>query len=137
MPLFKLTGLAGKFPGAVFPPDRLLWVNRFLGPQFTSIDFELLALSVCRRSAADGEDLEFQPAYPAEDAVREFAALRKQKAAAPAMTPQEAEEDRLRAIIERRKNIRQQMTSAAPIRPRPRGHPEADVVAESADSSPV
>jgi hypothetical protein len=81
------------------------------------------------------EDLEFKPTYLAEDAVREFGALLKQKAAAPTMTPQEAEEERLRTIIERRKNIRQQVASGGPARSQPRGHSGAEVVAEPADSS--
>lgn len=134
MPLFKLTGLAGKFPVPVFHPIAYLGES-FLGPQFTAIDFDYLRYSCVGDLQRMREDLEFKPAYVAEDVVREFAALRKQKAAAPTMTPQEAEEERLRAIIERRKNIRQQTTSGSPARPRPRGRTEADVVAESADSS--
>jgi hypothetical protein len=51
------------------------------------------------------------------------------------MTAQEAEEERLRAIIERRKTIRQQVAGGGPTRARPRGRPEVDVVADSADSS--
>jgi hypothetical protein len=106
-----------------------------LGPQFTSIDFDYLRYPCVGDLQRMREDLEFKPAYLAEDAVREFAARRKEKAAAPAMTPQEAEEERLRTIIERRKSIREQTASGSPSRARPRGRPEADVVAESADSS--
>ena len=134
MPLFKLAGLAGKFTLPVFHPIAYLGES-FLGPQFTPIDFDYLRYPCVGDLKRMREDLEFRPAYLAEDAVREFAARRKQKAAAPAMTPQEAEEERLRVIIERRKNIRQQVASGSPTRPRTRGHPEADVVAESADSS--
>ena len=134
MPLFKLAGLAGKFPVPVFHPIAYLGES-FLGPQFTSIDFDYLRYPCVGDLQRMREDLEFKPAYLAEDAVREFAARRKEKATAPAMTPQEAEEERLRAIIERRKTIREQTVSGSPSRTRPRGRPEADVVAESADSS--
>ncbi len=134
MPLFKLTGLAGKFPVPVLHPIAYLGES-FLGPQFTSIDFDYLRYPCVADLQRMREDLEFKPVYLAEDAVREFAALRKQKAAAPTMTPQEAEEERLRAIIERRKSIRQQMASGGQPRPHPRGRTEADVVTESADSS--
>lgn len=134
MPLFKLTGLAGKFPVPVLHPIAYLGES-FLGPQFTSIDFDYFRYSCVGDLQRMREDLEFKPVHSAEDAAREFGALRKQKAAAPAMTPQEAEEERLRAVIERRKHIRRQMASGSPPRPQPRGHPEADVVAESADSS--
>ena len=41
MPLFKLTGLAGKFPVPVLHPIAYLGES-FLGPQFTSIDFDYL-----------------------------------------------------------------------------------------------
>ena len=134
MPLFKLTGLAGKFPVPVFHPIAYLGES-FLGPQFTPIDFDYLRYACVGDLQRMREDFEFKPAYVAEDIVREFAALQKQKAAAPSMTPQEAEEERLRAVIERRKNIRQQMADGSPARPRPRGRTEADTVAESADSS--
>jgi UDP-glucose 4-epimerase len=134
MPLFKLTGLAGKFSVPVFHPIAYVGES-FLGPQFTAIDFDYFRYSCVGDLQRMREDLEFKPVYLAEDAVREFAALRKHKAATPAMTPQEAEEERLRAIIERRKNIRQQMASGGPDRPRPRGRPEADVIIESADSN--
>lgn len=133
MPLFKLTGLAGKFPVPVFHPIAYLGES-FLGPQFTSIDFDYMRYPCVGDLQRMREDLEFRPTYLAEDAVREFAALRKQKAAAPVMTPQEAEEERLRAIIERRKHIRQQVSSSEP-RLRPRGRSEVDIVAESADSN--
>jgi UDP-glucose 4-epimerase len=134
MPLFKLAGLSGKFPVPIFHPLAYLGES-FLGPQFTSLDFDYLRYPCVGDLQRMREDLEFRPVYLAEDAVREFAALRKQQAAAPAMTPQEAEEERLRAIIERRRVIRQQMASGGPSRPRPRGRAEDDVVAESADSS--
>jgi UDP-glucose 4-epimerase len=134
MPLFKLTGLAGKFPLPVFHPIAYLGES-FLGPQFTQIDFDYLRYPCVGDLRRMREDLEFKPTYLAEDAVREFAALLKQKAAAPTMTPQEAEEERLRAVIERRKTIRQQTAGGGPARPRPRGHSAADAVAESADSS--
>jgi UDP-glucose 4-epimerase len=134
MPLFKLTGLAGKFPVPVFHPIAYLGES-FLGPQFTSIDFDYFRYSCVGDLQRMREDLEFQPVYLAEDAVREFAALRKHKAVTPAMTPQEAEEERLRTIIERRKNIRQQTAGGGPSRPRPRGRPEADIVSASADSN--
>ena len=128
MPLFKLAGLAGRFALPVLHPIAYLGES-FLGPQFTPIDFDYLRYPCVADLQRMREDLEFRPAYLAEDAVREFAAVRKQKAAAPAMTPQEADEERLRAIIERRKNIRQQTASGSTTRPRPRGQ------AESADSS--
>jgi hypothetical protein len=134
MPLSKLTGLASKLPLPVFHPIAYLGES-FLGPQFTSIDFDYLRYPCVGDLRRMREDLEFRPTYLAEDAVREFAALRRQKAAAPAMTPQEAEEERLRVIIERRKNIRQQTVGGSRTRPRPRGHAEADVDAKSADSS--
>jgi UDP-glucose 4-epimerase len=134
MPLFKLTGLAGKFPVPVLHPIAYLGES-FFGQQFTAIDFDYFRYPCVGDLQRMREDLEFKPAYGAEDAVREFAALRKEKAAAPGMTPQEAEEERLRAIIERRKNIRQQMASGGPARLQPRGRAEADVVAETADSS--
>ena len=134
MPLTKLMGLAGKSALPVLHPIAYLGES-FLGPQFTSIDFDYLRYPCVADLQRMREDLEFRPTYLAEDTVREFAALRKQKAAAPAMTAQEAEEEHLRATIERRKNIRQQMASGSTTRPRPRGHPQTDAVAESADSS--
>jgi UDP-glucose 4-epimerase len=134
MPLFKLTGLAGKFPVPVFHPIAYLGES-FLGSQFTSIDFDYFRYPCVGDLQRMREDLEFKPAYGAEDAVREFAALRKEKAAAPGMTPQEAEEEQLRGIIERRKSVRQHTTSDDSLRPHPRGRTEADVVAETADSS--
>jgi UDP-glucose 4-epimerase len=134
MPLFKLMGLAGKLPVPVLHPIAYLGES-FLGPQFTPIDFDYFRYSCVGDLQRMREDLEFKPTYLAEDAVRDFVAQRKRKAAAPALTPQEAEEERLRAIIERRKNIRQQTARGGPARPRPRGRPAADVVAESTDSS--
>ena len=134
MPLFKLTGLAGKFPVPVLHPIAYLGES-FLGPQFTSIDFDYLRYPCVGDLQRMREDLEFKPAYMAEEVVREFAALQKQKAAAPTLSPQEAEEERLRAIIERRRNLRQQMAGGSPARPRPRGQTKADTMAESADSS--
>jgi UDP-glucose 4-epimerase len=134
MPLFKLAGLAGKFALPVFHPIAYLGES-FLGPQFTPIDFDYLRYPCVGDLQRMREDLEFKPAYLAEDTVREFAARRKQKAAAPAMTPQEAEEERLRSVIERRKNIRQQVASGSPTRPRARSHPKADTVADAADES--
>jgi hypothetical protein len=41
----------------------------------------------------------------------------------------------LRAVIERRKHIREQMAAGGPTRHRPRGHTETEAVAISADSS--
>lgn len=133
MPLFKLTGLAGKFPVPVLPPIAYLGES-FLGPQFTPLDFDYLRFPCVGDLTRMREDLEFKPAYAAEDVVREFAAWHKQKAAAPTLTPQEAEEERLRAIIERRKNLRQQMAGAA-TRPRPRGRTQPDIVADTADGN--
>jgi len=134
MPLFKLAGLAGKLPVPVLHPIAYLGES-FLGPQFTAIDFDYLRYPCVGDLQRMREDLEFKPVYLAEDAVREFAALRKQKGATPALTPQEVEEERLRTIIERRKNIRQQMAEGGQPRPHPRGRTETDAVAESADSS--
>jgi UDP-glucose 4-epimerase len=133
MPLHKLTGLAGKFSVPVFHPIAYLGES-FLGPQFTPIDFDYFRYPCVGDLQRMREDLEFKPAFLAEDAVRELAALRKQKTAEPALTPQEAEEERLRATIERRKNIRQQMAGGGPTRTPPRGRPEDEVVTESADS---
>jgi UDP-glucose 4-epimerase len=133
MPLFKLTGLAGKFPVPVFHPFAYLGES-FLGPQFTSIDFDYLRYPCVGDLQRMREDLDFQPAHLAEDVVREFAALQKQKAAVSGLTAQEAEEERLRTVIERRKNLRQQMARGA-ARPRPRGRTQADTIAEAADSS--
>jgi UDP-glucose 4-epimerase len=132
MPLFKLTGLAGKFPVPVFHPIAYLGES-FLGPQFTAIDFDYLRYPCVGDLQRMHEDLDFKPIYTAEDAARAFAATQKQKAATPVMSAQEAEEERLRAIIERRKNLREQMTGST-ARPRPRGRTQADSVAESADS---
>lgn len=134
MPLYKLMGLAGKFSMPVFHPIAYLGES-FLGPQFTSIDFDYFRYSCVGDLQRMREDLEFKPVHLAEDAVREFAARRQHKAAEATLTPQEAEEEHLRAIIERRKNIRQQMASGGPTRTQPRGRPETDVVTESADSS--
>ena len=136
MPLLKLAGLAGKFALPVFHPFAYLGES-FLGPQFTSMDFDYLRYPCVGDLQRMREDLEFRPTYLAENAVREFAALRKQIAAAPAMTPQEAEEERLRAIIERRKHIRQQMAAGSATRPRLRGQAEAAAAAEPADSNSV
>ncbi len=133
MPLFKLTGLAGKFPVPVLHPIAYLGES-LLGPQFTAIDLDYLRYPCVGDLQRMREDLEFAPAYSAEDVVREFAALQKQHAAAPGMSPQEAEEERLRAIIERRKNLRQQTAGHGTNKPRPRGRPQDDMVAESADS---
>ncbi len=134
MPLFKLTGLAGKFPLPVLHPIAYLGES-FLGPQFAPIDFDYLRYPCVGDLQRMREELEFQPAYTAEEAVREFAALREEKAAAPTMTPQEAEEERLRAIIERRKYIRSEMAAGGPARHQPRGHADGDTVAEGADNS--
>jgi UDP-glucose 4-epimerase len=134
MPLFKLTGLAGKFPVPVLHPIAYLGES-FLGSQFTSIDFDYLRYPCVADLQRMREDLDFTPTYAAEDVAREFAALQKQKAAAPIMSAQEMEEERLRVIIERRKNLRQQMAEGAAARPRPRGRAQADAVAESADSN--
>jgi UDP-glucose 4-epimerase len=134
MPLFKLTGLAGKFAVPVFHPIAYLGES-ILGPQFTPIDFDYFRYACVADLRRMREDLEFKPAYLAEDVVREFAALRKQAAEKQAMTPQEAEEERLRTVIERRKNIRQQVAGASPPRPQPRGRTETEAVAESADDN--
>ncbi len=138
MPLFKLTGLAGKFPVPVFHPIAYLGES-FLGPQFTPLSFDYLRYPCVGDLQRMREELEFNPTYLAEDAVRDFAAQRKHKAAAPTLTPHEVEEERLRAIIERRKNIRLQTARGEPARPRPRGRLATDVGAdigvESADSN--
>jgi UDP-glucose 4-epimerase len=133
MPLYKLTGLAGKFPVPVLHPIAYLGES-FLGTQFTPIDFDYLRYPCVGDLQRMRDDLEFKPAYGAEDVVREFAAAQKHKVAAPTMSAQEAEEERLRAVIERRKNLRQQMAGGA-TRPRPRGRAQADTIAEAADSS--
>ncbi len=133
MPLYKLAGLAGKFPVPLFHPIAYLGES-FLGSQFTAIDFDYFRYSCVGDLKRMREDLEFKPAYLAEDAVREFA-VGQHKAAGSTLTPQEAEEERLRTIIERRKNIREQMASGGPLRAQPRGRPETEVITESADSS--
>ena len=134
MPLYKLTGLAGKLPLPVLHPVAYLGES-FLGPQFTSIDFDYFRYPCVGDLQRMREELEFQPAYTAEEAVREFAAQRTEKAAAPGLTPQEAEEEQLRAIIERRKTIRSQAAAGSPVRHQPRGHADTDAVVENADSS--
>jgi hypothetical protein len=45
------------------------------------------------------------------------------------------DEERLRAVIERRKRIREQMAAGGPARHQPRGHSEVEAAAASADSS--
>ncbi|CAG0937330.1 UDP-glucose 4-epimerase [Thermoflexales bacterium] len=134
MPLLKLTGLAGKLPVPVFHPLAYLG-EALLGSRFTAFDFDYFRYPCVGDLQRMREDLEFTPTHLAEDAVREFAALRKHKAAAVDMTPQEVEEEHLRAIIERRQNIRRQLAQAGPSRPQPRGRLEAEVIAESADSN--
>jgi UDP-glucose 4-epimerase len=134
MPLSKLAGLANKFPLPVLHPIAYLGESLF-GPQFTSIDFDYFRYSCVSDLRRMREGLEFKPTHPAEDTVREFAAARKQKAATSAMTPQEAEEERLRTVIELRKNIRRQVADGGPPRARLRGHPSAAVVSEADDSN--
>jgi hypothetical protein len=48
--------------------------------------------------------------------------------------PEDVEEEHLRAVIERRKRIREQMAAGGPARQQPRGHTEVEAVAVSADS---
>jgi UDP-glucose 4-epimerase len=134
MPLYKLAGLAGKFPLPVLHPVAYLG-EAFLGPQFTPLDFDYFRYPCVGDLQRMREELEFQPTITAEEAVREFATQHKEKAAALGLTPLEAEEERLRAIIERRKHIRSQMTAGGPARRQPRGHTGAEAVAEAADSS--
>lgn len=134
MPLFKLTGLAGKVPLPVLHP-LAYWGESFLGAQFTPIDFDYLRYPCVGDLKRMREELEFEPAYTAEAAVREFAAVRKARAAVPGLSPQELEEERLRAVIERRKRIREQMAAGGPERHQPRGHAETETIAESADRS--
>ena len=124
MPLFKLTGLAGKFPVPVFHPIAYLGES-FLGSQFTPIDFDYLRYPCVGDLRRMREELEFEPRYSAEEAVREFALLRKEPPVARELSPQEADEERLRAIIERRKRLREQMAAGMPSRA-PRGHPGGD-----------
>ena len=133
MPLFKLTGLAGKFPLPVLHPVAYLG-GSFFGPQFTAIDLDYLRYPCVGDLQRMREELEFKPAYTAEEAAREFAAQRKEKAVAPSITPQEAEEEQLHAIIERRKHIRAQMAAGGPVRHRPRGHVAAQAATERTDS---
>jgi len=134
MPLFKLTGLAGKLSVPVLHPLAYLGES-VLGAQFTAIDFDYLRYACVGDLKRMREELEFEPTYTAEAAVREFAAVRQARAAVPGLSPQELEEERLRAVIERRKRIREQMAAGGPARHQPRGHTEAEAVAISADSS--
>ncbi len=134
MPLYKLTGLAGKLPLPLLHPIAYLGES-FLGPQFAAMDFDYLRYPCVGDLQRMRDELEFQPAYTAEAAMREFATLRKEAAVPPGLTPQEAEEERLRAIIERRQHIREQTAAGGPLRQKPRGHAGPDVVAEAADSN--
>jgi UDP-glucose 4-epimerase len=134
MPLFKMTGLAGKLSVPVLHPFAYLGES-VLGAQFTPIDFDYLRYTCVGDLKRMRDELEFEPTYTAEAAVREFAAVRKARAVAPGLSPQELEEERLRAVIERRKRIREQMAAGGPARHQPRGHTEAEGVAVSADSS--
>ena len=134
MPLYKLTGLAGKLPLPVLHPIAYLGES-FLGPQFAAMDFDYFRYPCVGDLQRMRNELEFQPAYTAEAAVREFATLRKEITVVPGLTPQEAEEERLRAIIERRKRIREQAAAGGPVRQRPRGPVKPEAVADAADSS--
>ncbi len=130
MPLFKLTGLAGKLSVPVLHPFAYLGES-ILGPQLTPIDFDYLRYACVGDLKRMREELEFEPTYTAEATVREFAAVRKARAA----VPEEIEEERLRTVIERRKRIREQMAAGGPTRHQPRGHTETEAVAVSADSN--
>ena len=134
MPLYKLTGLAGKLPLPVLHPIAYLGES-FLGPQFTVMDFDYLRYPCVGDLQRMRDELGFQPVYTAEEAVREFATLRKEKATASAMTPQEAEEERLRSIIERRKHLRAQMAAGGSAHRQSREHTKAEVTQGIADSS--
>ena len=129
MPLYKLTGLAGKLSVPVLHPFAYLGES-VLGAQLTPIDFDYLRYACVGDLKRMREELEFEPTYTAEATVREFAAVRKTRVA----VPEDVEEERLRAVIERRKRIREQMAAGGPERHQPRGHSEAEAVAATADS---
>ncbi len=134
MPLFKLTGLAGKFPVPVLHPIAYLGES-FLGPQFTPIDFDYLRYACVGDLQRMREDLEFEPAYTAEDAVREFAARAQAKSGC---ADHDTAGSRRRTPARRHRTPQEHPPAdgrGGPARHQPRGHTEADVVAESADSS--
>jgi UDP-glucose 4-epimerase len=130
MPLFKLAGLAGKLSVPVLHPFAYLGES-VLGAQLTPIDFDYLRYACVGDLKRMREELEFEPTYTAEATVREFSAVRKARLA----VPEDVEEERLRAVIERRKRIREQMAAGGPTRHQPRGHTETEAVAVSADSN--
>ena len=130
MPLFKLTGLAGKLSVPVLHPLAYLGES-LLGSQLTPIDFDYLRYPCVGDLKRMREELEFEPAYTAEAAVREFATVRKSHVA----MPEDLEEERLRAVIERRKRIREQMAAGGPERHQPRGRTEEEPLIVSSDNN--
>jgi UDP-glucose 4-epimerase len=134
MPLFKLIGLAGKRHLPILHPLAYLG-SSMMGPHLLPFDADYLRYVCVGDLRRMREELEFQPAHTAEEAVRQFVTAQQSKVAVPGLTQQEAEEEQLRAVIERRKTLRRQMAAGAPVRRQPRGSSEATSSAVPADSS--
>lgn len=134
LPVFKLIGLAGKRHMPILHPLAYLG-SSMVGPHLLPFDTDYLRYVCVGDLQRMREELEFQPAYRAEEAVQQFVAAQRNRIGAPGLTPQESEEEQLRAVIERRKNLRRQMAAGTPVRRHPRGQSETTPPAIPADSS--
>ena len=129
LPLFKLIGLAGKRHLPILHPLVYLG-SSMMGPSVLPFDADYLRYVCVGDLQRMREELEFQPAYTAEEAVQQFVMAQRNAMA----TAQDAEEEQLRSVIERRKNLRRQMAAGSPVRRQPRGKSETTPPVVPADS---
>jgi UDP-glucose 4-epimerase len=111
MPLSKILGIVGKLPIPVLHPVAYWGVN-FLGgtgkrlPSYAPMDLDYLRYRWIADTTKMRGELEYTPAYTAEEAVREFAGHRKRRKYLPDVITNAFDEERLRRIIQQRREMR-------------------------------
>lgn len=111
MPLSKILGIVGKLPIPIIHPVAYWGVN-FLGgtgkrlPSYAPIDFDYLRYRWIADTQKMKDDLEYSPAFTAEETVREFAGHRRKRKYLPDVISNAFDEERLRRIIQQRREER-------------------------------
>ena len=119
LPLTRLIGMVGKPPFFV-PHFCPYWKARWLGNQKTvthwPIEPDYLRYHCVANTKKMDTEMQFTPRYTAEEALREFAGVRRMNEYSPQPSSLSHDEERLRDTIERRRRDRQR-TSENSIRP--------------------
>ena len=119
MPLTRLTGMVGK-PPLLVPHFCPYWRTRWFGNLQSIIHWPIepdyLRYHCVANTKKMDNELLYTPRYTAEEALREFAGIRRMSEYSPRPSSLFYDEDRLRDTIERRRRDKQR-SSENPIKP--------------------